>query len=254
MPNIDNDYVQSLYAEGHVPLSSSSLQKFYSQETMSSFINWNKMIRGKTILGIYKKSLNDDSIRSFHMFARKWIFGNGDRSLIALAHICDVNSDIADELNRPDLKATWQVIKMLYTDYRTTIQSSKNSRSVSKGFQLSDSMNNPRHNRRHHHYHQSERKLTSIDKQQDYRLNDDFNDEKRVKTQEQKNKSNSKLGRNKKKPVSLNSNTTINSFLEMIDDADTYIVRDVLTDDLIFVTPEDILNHDNTDDNYVYKF
>lgn len=28
----------------------------------------------------------------------------------------------------------------------------------------------------------------------------------------------------------------------MIDDTDTYIVRDVLTDDIIFITPEDALN------------
>jgi hypothetical protein len=31
----------------------------------------------------------------------------------------------------------------------------------------------------------------------------------------------------------------------MIDDADTYIVRDVLTDDIIFITPEDALNNSN---------
>jgi len=41
----------------------------------------------------------------------------------------------------------------------------------------------------------------------------------------------------------------------MIDDTDTYIVRDVLTDDLIFVTPEDVLNngngYDTSYDNYV---
>jgi hypothetical protein len=31
----------------------------------------------------------------------------------------------------------------------------------------------------------------------------------------------------------------------MIDDTDTYIVRDVLTDDIIFITPEDVLNTSN---------
>jgi hypothetical protein len=31
----------------------------------------------------------------------------------------------------------------------------------------------------------------------------------------------------------------------MIDDADTYIVRDVLTDDIIFITPEDVLSNSN---------
>jgi hypothetical protein len=35
--------------------------------------------------------------------------------------------------------------------------------------------------------------------------------------------------------------------LEIIDETDTYIVRDVLTDDLIFVTPEHILNNGNGD-------
>lgn len=34
-------------------------------------------------------------------------------------------------------------------------------------------------------------------------------------------------------------------YLEMIDDTDTYIVRDVLTDDIIFITPEDALNNNN---------
>ncbi len=38
----------------------------------------------------------------------------------------------------------------------------------------------------------------------------------------------------------------------MIDDTDTYIVRDVLTDDLIFVTPEDILNNGSGNDPF-YK-
>ncbi len=33
--------------------------------------------------------------------------------------------------------------------------------------------------------------------------------------------------------------------IEMIDDSDTYIVRDVLTDDIIFITPEDVLNNSN---------
>jgi hypothetical protein len=34
----------------------------------------------------------------------------------------------------------------------------------------------------------------------------------------------------------------------MIDDADTYIVRDVLTDDIIFITPEDVLSHSSAYD------
>ena len=39
----------------------------------------------------------------------------------------------------------------------------------------------------------------------------------------------------------------------MIDEMDAYIVRDVLSDDLIFVTPKDVLNddHEVLDENYV---
>ncbi len=37
-------------------------------------------------------------------------------------------------------------------------------------------------------------------------------------------------------------------FTEMIDDTDTYIVRDVLTDDIIFIAPEDVLNNSNSYD------
>lgn len=38
----------------------------------------------------------------------------------------------------------------------------------------------------------------------------------------------------------------------MIDDADTYIVRDVLTDDIIFITPEDALNSNNNGYDMLY--
>lgn len=34
----------------------------------------------------------------------------------------------------------------------------------------------------------------------------------------------------------------------MIDDVDTYIVRDVLPDDIIFITPEDALNNSTSYD------
>ena len=47
------------------------------------------------------------------------------------------------------------------------------------------------------------------------------------------------------------------SLLDMIDDVDTYIVRDILTDDIIFITPEDVLNNsscDMLDDNEVNIF
>ena len=34
-------------------------------------------------------------------------------------------------------------------------------------------------------------------------------------------------------------------FLEMIEDSDTYIVRDVLMDDILFITPEDAIYNTN---------
>ncbi|CAF1161745.1 unnamed protein product [Rotaria sordida] len=228
MPNIDNDYVRSLYNEQHIPLSSSNLRILYSQETLSTFLKWDKIIKGESILGIYSNTLHDNSIQLFHQFARRWIFGNGDKSLIALANICDINSTVSEDLNRPDLKATWQVIKMLYVDYDALqnyrTYSSKTSQSITISHHISDSISNHRY-----HYHQPGRKLTIIDKQrQDNRSYDELTDEKRIQLQEQRILTNSKL--------------------EMIDDTETYIVRDVLTDDIIFITPEDVLNYGNTND------
>jgi hypothetical protein len=184
MPNIDNDYVQSLYRQGHLPLSSSSLKKLYSQETMATFFKWDKMIKGKSLLGIHNNSLHDNSVQLFHRFARKWTFGNGEKSAIALARICDVNSKVAEELNRADLKATWQVIKMLFANQFGLLHSSKNSRSATKGRRMSESFSI----HRHHHG----RKITSIEKQ----INEELIDEKKVKSQDQRMISNSKLGKN----------------------------------------------------------
>ncbi len=197
IPNIDTDYVRALYSEGRIPLSLLSLRKFYSQDIMSTFLKWNKVIEGKSILGIYSNSLQDNSVQLFHKFARRWIFGTGEKSSRALAYICDVNSIVAVDLNRPDLKATWQVIKMLYTDYDGSrnyrINSSKTSRSLSKGFHINDTLGGQ------HHRHPPGRKFTSIDKQQqqqqENRLNDELIDDKRIKSQEQKNLLNSKLGK-----------------------------------------------------------
>ncbi|CAF1384306.1 unnamed protein product [Adineta steineri] len=231
IPNIDNDYVRSLYNERHIPSSTTSLQKFYSQETISTFLKWNKVIEGKSILGIYSNTLHDNSVQLFHQFARRWIFGNGDKSIKALVNICNINGDVADKLNRPDLKATWEVIKLLYDDSVKTKDhrhtSSKRSRSGTKSFHRSDS--------RGSHYQQTGRRPTNIDKQKN-RLNEELNNnDKKEKLQDHRKPSNSKL--------------------MMIDDTDTYIVRDVLTDDIIFISPEDLANNDNVDDMpYGYNF
>jgi hypothetical protein len=149
------------------------------------------MITGESIMNYYSNSIYDNSVQLFHQFARRWIFGNGEKSSRALEYICDVNSIVADDLNRPDLKATWQVIKMLFTNYdglhNYRIHSSKNSRSVTKGQRMSDSMSV--------HRRQGGRKLTSIDKQlQENRLYDELIDENRVKSKDKRALSDSKLG------------------------------------------------------------
>ncbi|UJR22007.1 hypothetical protein I4U23_025074 [Adineta vaga] len=227
-PNIDNDYVRALYKKENIRLSDTSFQKLYSQKTISTFNEWNKVIEGRSILGILKDSSQDNSVQLFHQFARRWTFGNGDKSLQALEHICDMNSKIAQDLNRPDLKATWQMIKMLYPDHDTLkkrrIRSSKTSRSLTRGFRNSDSVGG---GSRHHPQHQTIKTLNDIDEQlllQEYQLNNEFKDERTIKSKEQRTLSDSKL--------------------TMVDDLDTYIVRDVLTDDIIFITPADLLAND----------
>jgi len=72
-------------------------------------------------------------------------------------------------------------------------------------------------------------KINNIDtQQQENEFHEELNGRKRGKSQEQ----------------IIQANTQ----MEMIDDADTYIVRDVLTDDIIFITPEDALNNSNSYD------
>ncbi|CAF3649066.1 unnamed protein product [Adineta steineri] len=231
MPNIDNDYIRALYSEHHIPTSFTGLKKCYSEEIMSTFLKWNKTIPGKSIVGIYANSSIDNSVESFHKFARGWTFGNGDKSSQSLIEICDMNSIVAEQLQRPDLRATWEVIKMIYADcdglqaYR--MHSSRNTPSTTKNRHISDSLSGHRHHHHHHHHHNYLQHIASMAnstemQQQDNESNEELNGRKRVKSQDQI--------------------IPPNSQMEMIDDADTYIVRDVLTDDIIFITPEDALN------------
>ncbi|CAM4811443.1 unnamed protein product [Rotaria magnacalcarata] len=222
MPNTHNEYVHALCIDRHISLSSANIAMLYSQETMSMFLNWNKTIKGESLFCNYSNSSFDDSIQLFHLFARRWTFGNGDKSLKALANICDSNSSVAEDLNRLDLKATWQVIKMLYVD-DNVIQSHrtyrpKNAQPTTARHPRNDPTNNHRF-----HYYQPGRRLRSIDRQQEHRLNEELTDDKIFRLQNQTVLSDSKL--------------------EMIDDTDTYIVRDVLADDIIFITSEDLSNN-----------
>lgn len=156
MPNVDNDYICALYAEQHVPLSYTNLKEVYSESLMSTFLKWNEPIRGKSIIGVYRNPTGDRSVELFHQFARRWTFGNGDKSSAALINICDINGYVAERLNRPDLKATWQVIKMIYADYNGTqtmrMRSSRNTPSASKFQHISDSLSGHRHHHHHHHH------------------------------------------------------------------------------------------------------
>ncbi|CAF1271892.1 unnamed protein product [Adineta ricciae] len=237
MPNIDNEYVRALYAEHHIPTTFTSLKKYYSQEIMSTFVKWNEQISAKSIIGIYKNSLADNSVEAFHQFARRWSFGTGDKSPEVLGQICDINGSVAEQLKRPDLKATWQVVKMIYADYDGLqcyrVRSSRNTPSATKTRHISDSLSGHRHHHHHHHHHyhhhfqqQTSGKLNGGDvAQQDVDFNEELNGRNRIKSQDQIMPSNSQI--------------------EIIDDTDTYIVRDVLTDDIIFITPEDALNSSN---------
>lgn len=247
MPNIDNEYVNSLYSEKHIPTSFTSLKKFYSEEIMSTFLKWNETIRGKSIVGIYSNSSVDNSVESFHQFARRWTFGKGDKSSEALVQICDINSFVAEQLKRPDLKATWQVIKMIYANYdglqSYRAHSSRNTPSATKNRHMNDSLSSHRHHHHHyhHHYQQTGGKSNSTEmQQQENEFNEELNGRNRVKSTEQSIPPNSQIG----KKIILIFILFI-FLLEMIDDADTYIVRDVLTDDIIFITPEDALNNSN---------
>lgn len=206
MPNIDNDYVRALYAEKHIPPSYTNLKEFYSEHMMSTFTKWNETIRGKSIVGIYSNPSADNSVELFHQFARRWTFGNGDKSSESLIDICDKNSFIAEQFKRLDLKATWQVIKMIYVDYNGLqtyrIRSSRTTPSATKN-QISDSSSGHRHHHHHHHYNQQiNGKLNNIDiQQQDNEFNEDINGRKRIKSHEQIIPPNSQMGKIKEDKI-----------------------------------------------------
>ncbi|CAF4675111.1 unnamed protein product, partial [Rotaria socialis] len=229
MPNRNNEYLTALYAERHIPSSFTSLKKCFSEEVMSKFSKLNEPIHGKSIIGMYANPSADNSVELFHQFARRWTFDNGNKPVENLANICDINSCVAEELKRPDLKATWQVIKMIYADYNSLqnyrMSSARNTHSGTKNYQISDSTNGPRHHHQHYnHYQQGGGKGKNLDLiQQDNELNDEVNGRKRAKSQEQI--------------------IPPNPQMDIIDDVDTYIVRDVLPDDIIFITPDDALNN-----------
>jgi hypothetical protein len=201
MPNIDNDYVRALYSKQHIPISYTNLKGFYSEQMMSTFLKWNETIRGKSIIGIYSNSSIDNSVELFHQFARRWTFGNGEKTSEALIQICDRNSFISEQFKRPDLKATWQVIKMIYTDYDGLhpyrIRSSKNTPSVAKNNQISDSLSGHRYHHHHHYHHQQTGgKSNNNDiQQQDNEFNEELNGRKRIKSQEQILPANSQMGK-----------------------------------------------------------
>lgn len=231
MPKIDHDYVHALYKEKHLPIESNSLKKFYAEDVMSSFTKWNKMITTKSIIGIIKDLPADNSVEIFHRFARRWTLGDGEKSSIALSKICDQNGDVAEQLKRPDLQATWKVIKMMYADhdhlanYRS--RTSRQTPTSGRNRPISDVMSGYRQgftNARHQRgLTGGADKLTKTDPQQpiinDFEGNADEMGRQRGKSQEQTMSNNGQM--------------------DMIDDADTYIVRDVLPDDIIFITPED---------------
>ena len=196
MPNIDDAYVRALYAEKHIPLQETSFKKVYSQSVMSTFLKWNQIISAKSYIGLFKDSTVDNSVEMFHHFARHWTFSTSDKSSAALAKVCDINSSIAEQLKRPDLKATWDVIKMIYADYDVLQnyrnRSSRQTTSANRVHHMSDSMTGPRHAHHHHHHHHHQGghgKMENTDAQQqqqhtDFQSSDDFLGRKMTKGQE----------------------------------------------------------------------
>jgi len=189
MPNINDEYIRAVYAQHIVPTSYTNFKEFYSENFMLAFSNWIETIKGKSVIGIYRNSKSDNSVELFHRFARQWTLGDGDKSSESLREICDHNSTIAEQYQRPDLKATWQVIKMLYTDsdrhYNGCLRSSKTTSSTTKTRPLSDSLNNHRHHY-NYQYNQMMGKLNYQNQQQDdSEFNGEFHDKKRTKSQEQ---------------------------------------------------------------------
>ncbi len=213
MPNIDNEYIHSLYSERHVSRTYTGFKKFYSEEMMSTFLKWNEMIRGKSIVSIYTNSSIDNSVELFHLFARRWSFGNGDKSSEILIQICDINSFVAEQLKRPDLKATWQVIKMIYADYdglqNYRMHSSRNTPSTSKNQHISDSLSGHRHyyhHHQHHHYQQPGGKSNNSDiQQQEIAYDEDINGRKRNKSQDQIIPPNSQMGKKLNSPLFISN-------------------------------------------------
>lgn len=215
MPSRNNDYITALYKERHVPITFTSLKKCFSEEIMSKFLKYNETIQGKSIIGIYTNPSVDNSVELFHQFAKRWTFGTGDKSTKNLANICDVNSHVAEQLNRPDLKATWQVFKMIYGAFdglqSFRMRSSENTQSRKKNNQNSDSINAGRYFHHHHHHlfnaFQTEGgKGKNMDaQQQENEINDDLNGKKQGKSQEQIIPPNSQMG----KEISLQFNVEI---------------------------------------------
>lgn len=198
-PNIDNEYVRALHKEQIIPSSTVSLSKSYSPDTIEKFVKWDRAIDGRTVLGIFNSPAQDDPVRVFHQFAHGWKFGNGTSSLEDLENVCDVNSAVAEHLKRTDLRATWQVIKMLYTDRsqwkRGRARSSKMSRSLTRALRLSDSTGAAG---QHHHRHQAGRTVAGIDEQlEDPFSNEHGSDENKFQSQDQRLLLDCKLGKRK---------------------------------------------------------
>jgi len=140
MPRLDNDYARSQM----VNRSSLSIKDVYSYRTLQTNIEWSTMIRGACLLGMTKNCCQDRSLEEFHYLAKKWICGNGKKDLELFGKICDINSHWAEEINRFDLSATWQMMKLLFIDAKNSSHPVKTSRSLTKSRFLSDSLNNSR--------------------------------------------------------------------------------------------------------------
>jgi hypothetical protein len=250
-----------VYAQKHLPSQTISFKKPFVEEVMGKFTKWNQMITVKSLIHVQTHMLIDHSVEQFHHFAHRWTFGNSDKSSAALAAICDINGYVAEQLNRPDLKATWQVIKMIYADHdglqHHRTRSSRHTSSANKLHHLSDPNSGHRHHyhaHHHHHHHPPHRQHHSFGPgkvgQQDQQHQQGIELEssegspnhKRSKTQEQLLHGTSRTGM---EWIAVPVFSFRFFCAESMDETDTYILRDVLTDDIIFIIPEDMSNSNN---------
>ncbi|CAF0800883.1 unnamed protein product, partial [Didymodactylos carnosus] len=221
-PHVDNDFVRALLHDKNLtyPPPPPSISALYSTANLEKFSSWTPSIKGKSLI-VQLSHVKDDTIDIFHKFATEWKFSD-----YPVGQLCDMNALVSHELNRPDLQLTWELIKELYPDlpmdnnYRLRptrmIHSGEGGRvptggAGTRGHHSSDRQYNPSR------FNNNDKQKSGIN--------------------------NHENGNGKPTDLALTQ-------IEPLDDIDNYIVREVLTDDILFITQEDGNSINNDNDEY----